>query len=77
MTEDTYNLMERLRPGAKVRVFYGEGNINNELRHIRAVVDDGWIVYKVWWKHHRRWHYAVADIYDFHLGFKYGGMTLE
>jgi hypothetical protein len=61
------DLDKNLQPGKKIRVFYYEGNRNNELRHIRAIVDEKWIVYKVWWPSKQRWHYAVESRYLFEM----------
>jgi hypothetical protein len=36
--------------GQRIKVFYHKGNINNEIRHIRAIVDKEYIVYRVWQK---------------------------
>jgi len=68
---DWYELPDKfLRVGAKVRVFYNDGNPNNELRHIRAVVDGEYIVYRVWG--HRRWRYRIEWAYTFFLLWKDG-----
>lgn len=64
--------MRPLEPGSKVRVFYGKGNLNNELRHIRVTVDEDMIVYCTWWKHHRRWNYKIVHISEFEMGFAQG-----
>lgn len=58
-------LLEMVQPGKKVRVFYSPGNTNNQLRHIRAIVDETHIVYRVWSK--QRWFYKVVGVYQFYL----------
>ena len=70
--EYSQELIDMLQPGKKVRLFFYEGNLNNELRHIRAIVDDEYIVYKVWWSHKQYWHYKVEWIYSFVLFFENG-----
>lgn len=50
-----------------LRVNYGEGNSNNETRHIRAIVDDDQIVYRVWSRSKRRWIYHIENRYAFYL----------
>lgn len=55
-----------------MRVFYQKGNLNNELRHIRAIVDEDMVVYCTWWKIHRRWNYKIVHISLFELGFEQG-----
>lgn len=67
-------LIDMLQPGKKVKLFYNEGNPNNELRHIRAIVDDEYIVYRVWSRHKQYWIYHVNWIYDFHLAFEGGNL---
>lgn len=65
-------LDEMLQPGKKVKVFYGEKNINNETRHIRAIIDEEYIVYRVWY---RSWHYRVEHRYDFELKYESGRLS--
>ena len=67
-------LIDMLQPGKKVKLFYSKGNPNNELRHIRAIVDGEYIVYKVWWVPNQRWYYRVEWIYSFHLDFEDGNL---
>jgi hypothetical protein len=67
-------LRAMLQPGRAVRLDYGPGNPSNELRHICAIVDDEYVVYRVWWKHKRRWEYKVEWIYGFHLDFAAGNL---
>jgi len=63
----TPELREWLQPGRKVRIFYGDGNINNWLLYIRAVVDDDWIVSRYWNKSRQNWMYRVDSVYWFLL----------
>lgn len=70
-TGEWYELPDELiEVGAKVRVFYGKGNPHNELRHIRGVVDDEYIVYRVWKRFH--WSYKMEWAYAFYLAWKDG-----
>lgn len=48
-----------LKPGMKLKLFYGEGNINNKVMHIRAVIDNEYFVYKFWAKHKKAWIYQI------------------
>jgi len=59
-----------IKPGNKVKVFYSNGNINNSLIHIRAIVD-GRIVCKKWLKGKQRWYYFVEDMYYFEIRKEY------
>lgn len=68
-------IWELVKPDKKVRIFFNEGNPNNEIRHIRAIVDDWIIVYKVWGKRKRRWFYHVEWIYGFYLQYEHGILT--
>ena len=63
--EKTFNKI--LQPGKKIKVFYSDGNINNQTRHIRAIVDDEFVVYRTWQKRKREWFYHVKHIYHFEL----------
>ncbi len=65
-------VIEMLKPGEKVRIFYNEGNPNNQIRHIRAIVDKEYITYRVWNKRRQRWIYHTIWIYDFQLAFEGG-----
>ena len=73
-TDDWYELPDGLiEVGTKVRLFYSAGNRNNEIRHIRAVVDGDQIVYRVW----RRgaWKYRIEWAYAFYLAWKDGHLN--
>jgi len=74
--EITYpdELIAMLQPGTAVRVDYGKNNINNELRHIRAIVDDDQVVYKVWSPRKQTWQYHVKWLYGFLLMYKNGNL---
>lgn len=65
-------LRAMLQPGRAVRLDYGPGNPNNGLWHIRAIIDDEFVVYRVWWKHKRRWEYKVEWVYGLQLDFAAG-----
>ena len=60
-------LKELVQPGKKVRLFFSPDNINNELRHIRAIVDDEYIVCRVWSRRKRRWIYKIHWFYIYQL----------
>lgn len=50
------------KKGDKIRLFFGEGNSNNCILHIRAVVDRSHIVFKQWSRFKKRWNYQVESI---------------
>lgn len=61
-----FPLPDYVLPGASLRLSYGEGNPNNKLIHIRAIVDDEWVVFRRW-SHRRGWVYVVEWAYWFWL----------
>lgn len=62
-------------PGSSCRVFYYDGNPNNERRHIRAIVDDEQVVYRVWSRRHQTWRYYVEHLGRFELLWRDGWLT--
>lgn len=56
-SEYPLELLELVQPGNSIRVFYNPNNSNNEIRHIRAIVDEAHIVYRV------KRTYKVNDLY--------------
>lgn len=68
-------LDEMLQPGQKIKVFYHEGNIHNQIRHIRAIIDDDYIVYRIWGKRSRAWLYNIVHRYDFELKYEDGRLS--
>ena len=77
MDEDywTPELQKLLQPDKKVRRFFSEGNVNNALLHIRGIVDNGWIVYRVWSRHKRCWRYNIESLYYFRLLLQNGRLS--
>lgn len=47
-----------VKPGATLRLFWGEGHPGNRLIHIRAIVDDEYVVYR-WWSRRNGWLYKI------------------
>lgn len=47
--------------GDTLRFFYQEGNPNNRTVHVRAIVDDDYIVIRQWSRRRQRWIYTVED----------------
>ena len=54
-------LNDLIQPGKTVKIFFNEGNVNNHVAHVRAIVDGKYVVYRVWLKH-RRWDYRMDHI---------------
>ena len=53
-----------MKVGQTYRIYYNEGNRNNKVIEIRAVVDDVWVVYR-----HRRRDALPSDYYLEHRSF--------
>lgn len=62
-------------PGARLRVRHNPDSPHSELRHIRAIVDEEYVVYRVWWRHHKRWEYKIEWLYGFWIIYRHGGLT--
>lgn len=41
---------------------YGPDNAHNRTIHVRAIVDDYWVVVRSWSKRRRRWNYTLQDL---------------
>jgi hypothetical protein len=65
-------LKDILQPGKIVQVYYNKNNRNNEIRHIRAIVDSYQVVYCVWFEKKEYWYYFVVHIDDFEYIFDKG-----
>lgn len=63
--------------GSVIKVIYSDDAINNEIRHIRAIVDTDQVVYKVWNKRMQVWKYHVESIFGFYLLFERGFLTVH
>lgn len=63
-----------IRVGDKIRFDYGEGNRNNRLYHVRAIVDDQYVL-RHWSRSKRRWIYTIESLYFFQLSVQY--LTIE
>lgn len=68
-------LLMTLSPGQKYRLYYNEGNINNAIWHIRAIVDDEYIVCRKWSKRKQSWIYFIEDSHGFWLKFNDGKLV--
>ena len=68
-------LEDMLQPGKSVRVFYNENNPNNKIKHIRAIVDGEYIVFRVWGENKKQWFYCIEWVYGFYLDWKAGSLS--
>jgi hypothetical protein len=73
MGREMRTLDEMLQPGQKIKEFYNEGNINNRTIHIRAIVDDVAIVFRVYTK--GIWNYHVNSRYKFEYMYEKGRLS--
>lgn len=69
-TQDWLNC--NIQPGKKVKQFYQAGNINNATLHIRALVDNEYVVIRQWSKSRQSWCYKVEHITMFELLYEKG-----
>ena len=53
------DLDKELIPFARLQVFLGEDHPKNKILHIRAIVDDEWIVYRTWLMAPQKWQYTL------------------
>ena len=67
--------MKYLEIDKKYRIFYNKGNPNNQLIHVRAIVDKEYIVYKTWFKRKQYWRYSVDNVHYFKSLFFGGNLT--
>lgn len=63
-----------LKPGDKIKLFYNEGNLNNRVMHIRAIIDDQ-VVYRISTKD--GWVYRIQHMVDFDFMNKKGHLLLR
>lgn len=61
-----------IKTGEKWKIDFSKGNLNNKTIHIRAIVDEEYIVYKHWLKRKKRWDYAIERYYFFKLIYEQG-----
>ena len=60
-----------LNIGDKIRIDYGQGNFNNRVIHVRAFVDDDFVVIRSWSKSKKHWSYEVQHRSYFAVLMKY------
>lgn len=72
---DEYSLPDYVRPGATLRLFWNERNPNNKRIHIRAIVDDEYVVYRQW-SRRKGWLYRIEWYYWFWLLDREGRVTV-
>lgn len=65
-----------LKVGDKLRFDYGDGNINNHVAHVRAIVDGDQVVVRVW-SPRRGWGYLVVYRESLVFAQRVGVLTVE
>lgn len=68
-------VLAMIQPGAKVRHLFGyqTPNPTSEIWHIRAIVDDNYVVCRKWHAG-RGWQYFLESMISFHLTYINGGL---
>ena len=68
-------VLAMVRPGAKLRHWRGTAGDHptSEVWHVRAVVDDNRVVYRVWYPG-RGWRYFLDSMVAFHLAYEGGAL---
>ena len=61
------SLKEKIKVGNHLRIFFNEGNRNNELINIRDIVDNDYIVYRTYDIGREEFRYHLEHIYYFYL----------
>lgn len=49
-------------------------DMNNKIRHIRGIIDEEFIVYRVWSRYKRSWEYRIDWYYGFLLAYQDGDL---
>ena len=60
-------LRELIKPGNSIQIYFNENNPNNRLIHIRAIVDERYVVFRTWSKHKQDWMYEIHPIIHFEV----------
>ena len=58
-------VIELVQPGKSILVKLSNGS--NQRQHVRAIVDDGIVIYRVWSKTRQIWNYYVMNLWQFHF----------
>ncbi len=63
--------------GRKYKIFFSDNNPMNRTAHIRAFVDEHYVVYRFWKKRKDRWEYVIDSVYYFKLLLKDGALIKD
>jgi hypothetical protein len=63
----TKEVLDLVKVGNKLKVFYNEGNSNNETIHIRGIIDKDQVIVRKWINHCKDWKYRIEWIYWFEI----------
>lgn len=66
------DFLQACQPGKSLERFYNDGNINNAILHVRAIVDADIVVYRVWVRRRQVWSYRVEVLQDLHYMWERG-----
>lgn len=67
--------MDLIQPGKELKLFYGEGNINNQIVRIRAVVDEVQVVFCAREESVKIWVYQLGHIDGFWYKYRQGVLS--
>jgi len=71
------DLDELIKPGSKLYIHYGKGRIHNSIIHIRAIVDDEWVVSRTWHRRRGQWQYEINHITRFEVLYEQGRLKTK
>ena len=64
------NIIEKIKPNVKIKLFFNENNINNKIIHIRSIVDEEYVAFRVYSKR-KGWIYKIEHITWFEVHSEY------
>lgn len=76
-TVEVENLLELIKPGIILKVYFSETNLNNRIYHVLGVFDGDEIAVKSWSKYKQRWFYEFQSIYYFYFLNLSGNLTIK
>jgi len=77
MFQDSRKLNMKLAAGQTWRIFFSQDNPNNRTVHIRAIVDDEYVVSRTWSQRKQYWIYDCQHASYFDALFEHGALKLK
>lgn len=69
-------VLDIISPGNVVRIYFGQERKKTELLHVRAIVDDEYVIVRVWSPRRRDWRYRVEHLGYFEMVHEDGRLKL-